>query len=81
LLTDSPTAFDAAKWITESKSYFSNTLAKASRSQQSAFSNGTSTPVILRTPSTASMSLFERLSTITTSYPALINSTAVCEPI
>ncbi len=42
-------------WITESKSYFSNTLAKASRSQQSAFSNGTSTPVILRTPSTASM--------------------------
>ena len=66
--TDSPTAFEASKWITELNSYFSKTFErKASMSQQSTSTHGTSTPVILRTPSTAWMSLFEKLSAITTS--------------
>ncbi len=63
----SPTALYAAKWITVLKSYFSNTLRRASVSQVSTCSNATLRPRIFSTPSIAEASELEKLSMMTTS--------------
>ena len=67
--------------MTESIFSFSKTDTKKSQSRISPSYRGKSFPVIVFKRFNTSGELLEKLSTITTSNPALSNSITVCEPI